>query len=199
MPESSRTTVPLLIALLALCAGSVEAGDSPWFARAKLGQVETDATFGPPVFGRIIDDDDSTAAVELGYRFGRNLALQAAYHDLGEYDALDFPCPPGQICPQALVPVEEATLEVTGVSLSAVPRLPLGERVSLFAKIGVIEWEADLVSDGSGDTLQTFDDHELLGGLGVAYDLPSGLGFQLEVEGFDLDVTTLTAGVGWRF
>lgn len=195
MPRIVRPFALLL--LLALPATVARAGDSPWFARGKFGQAETDAAFGHPGLGRVVDDDDGSAAIELGHRFGPRLSLQAGYHDLGEYETRAIPCPLGVICPEILF--EPATMEVTGVSLAVVPRLPLGERLSLFAKVGAIDWEAELVSDFSGRTIDTFDDVDLLAGAGVAYDLPSGLGFQLEIEGFDLDVLALTAGIGWRF
>lgn len=199
-----RTTRPLLVlAVAAVAAGvalPVRAGDSPWFARAKFGQADVDGSFGKPVFGRRIDDSDGTAAVELGYRFGPHLALQAGYHDLGEYEAMEYPCQLGQPCPDLdEVPFRLATVELTGVSLALVPRLPLGERFSLFGKIGVIDWDADIVADVGGDTIDSFDGQDLLAGVGVGYDLPSGLGFQVEVEGFELDAVALTAGVGWRF
>lgn len=199
MSRSSR--FPAVLALLMLAATAARAGDSPWFARAKFGQAEADAKLGEPVFGRRIDDDDGTAAIELGYRFGPHLAVQAGYHDLGEYEALEYPCPPGDVCPEVggTIPFELATVELTGVSLALVPRLPLGERFSAFAKAGVIDWEAKLVSDVGGRTIDTFDDRDLLLGVGVGYDLPSGLGFQLELEGFELDARALTAGIGWRF
>lgn len=195
MPRTARSlALPLLLALPATAAW---AGDSPWFARGKFGQADADAVLGAAAGGRTVDDEDGSAAVEAGYRFGRHLAVQAGYHDLGEHEALPIPCPPSEICP--LILFEPATAEVTGVSLALVPSLPLGERLSLFAKVGAIDWEAELVSDVSGRTLDTVDDIDLLAGVGVGYDFPSGLLLQLELEGFDLDVLALTAGIGWRF
>ncbi|MEZ5333579.1 MAG: porin family protein [Thermoanaerobaculia bacterium] len=189
-----------VLAVLTLGALPARAGDSPWFARAKFGQADVDAAFGEPVFGRRVDDEDGTAAVELGYRFGPHLAIQAGYHDLGEYEGLELPCPLAQPCPDLdEIPFRLSTVELTGVSLSLVPRLPLGERFSLFGTIGVIDWNADIVADTGGDTIDSFDGQDLLAGVGLGYDLPSGLGFQLELEGFELDAVALTAGVGWRF
>lgn len=197
MPILGRTvSLLLLFSFLPVAAG---AGDSPWFVRGKVGQAQVDATFGEPALGRTVDDDDVTAAAELGRSFGRHLAVQAGYHDFGEYEALEFPCEPGRPCPEVLLPFELATMEITGISLVLVPRLPIGERFSLLGKVGALEWEAELVSDASGRTLETFDDREVLIGIAVAWDFPSGLGLQLEVEGFSLDVAAATAGVAWRF
>jgi len=197
MPILGRTVFLLLF--LSFFPVAVGAGDSPWFVRGKVGQAQVDASFGEPALGRTVDDEDVAAAVELGRSFGRHLAVQAGYHDFGEYEALEFPCEPGRICPEVLVPFELATMEITGVSLVLVPRLPIGERFALVGKVGALEWEAELVSDTSGRTLETFDDREVLIGIGFAWDFPGGLGLQLELEGFSLDVTAATAGIGWRF
>lgn len=190
-----------LLSVLAL-APVARAGDSPWSVRVQAGAVETDATFGPPVLGREIDDDDTTVGVGLAYRFGRHLEARAGYHDLGEHEALPAPCPPGEICPLALdddlVLVAPATAEVDALSLSLVPRLPLGERFSLFAEVGAVHWDVDIESD-AGVEPEGGSGTDLLLGAGAGWELASGLSFEVELAAFDLEARSLTAGVGWRF
>lgn len=211
--------VPAALLAVAVLAGAaaLQAGDRAWYVEAKAGPASLDARFGvrsPKTF----DDDDTSRAVELGYSVNRYLAIQAGFHDLGEFAGGGSPCPEaapfcierlaldtlglcveGRECLQVFAPV---SAEVTGYSLSAIPRWPVGDRLWLFGRVGVLDWETDISHTGSsfgGGRLDSFSDQGLLTGLGVRYAFPKGLGVLLEYQRLDLDFGTANLGVSYRF
>ncbi len=211
----------LLAALVAFAivagAGALQAGDRAWYVEAKAGPASLDARYGA-LAPKVFDDDDAARAVEVGYSVNRYLAIQAGVHDLGEYSGGGSPCPErspvcierlareflglcieGRECLQVFAPV---SAEVSGYSLSAIPRWPVGERLWLFGRVGVLDWETDISHTGSsfgGGRLDSFSDQGVLTGLGVRYAFPKGLGVLLEYQRLDLDFGTANLGVSYRF
>ena len=191
-----------VVATAFLSVSPAAAGDSPWTIAAKVGQASVEGDFGPALSAWRVDDDDTAAAIEVGYRLHRFFGLQAGYHDLGSYAAIDLPCPPETICPlpfeqPRIVPDTPTGADFTGVSLAAVPRWPVTERFSVYAKAGVLAWESDLAwpvapqgDEPSGE--------DLIGGVGALYAFPSGVGLQLEAETTDL-YDQVSLGSSWRF
>jgi hypothetical protein len=196
-----RWTRVFTAATVATLFGSARlpAVDLGWYAQAKAGQASLETRYGPPVFGWVVDDEDTSGGVELGVRIGRHLGLQAGYHDYGRFEGLPAPCPPDQICPLTIVPEVPTRVEVTGISLAAVPRWPLGEHFALFGKVGVIAWDLDLRSRLDGRRVGSRSDRDLLAGVGVEYEFDAGLALLAELEGFELDARSLAVGLGWRF
>lgn len=181
-----------------LAAGPLAAGESRWYVEGKLGQANVRADFGPPLFGWTVDANDAAAAVEVGYTVHRYLGIQAGYRDLGHYEGLPSPCLEGQVCPLAQVVFNPAEAAISGFSLSAVPRWPVSERFSVYGKLGVLEWDADLSPQLSGFPAVGFSGRDLLAGIGAQYTFPKGLGVLLEYESSDfLDGVSL--GASWRF
>ena len=104
------------------------------------------------------------------------------------------------MCVAVVVPVRA---EISGLSLSALPRWPINDRWSVFGRLGVFDWESDVrVVSGSfaAAATQRFDDNrELLAGVGVRYELPGGLGLVVEQRRFDLTGSWASLGASWRF
>jgi OmpA-like transmembrane domain len=196
-------TALLLLAALALAPRPVQAGDSPWYVAAKLGVTDVEQNFGPRVLGWRVDDGDSSAAVEVGYQFHPNFALQAGYRDLGSYPGRVRPCPRGDLCPLTLsgtaliVPVFPRQADFSAVTLAAVPRWPITDRASLYGKLGALFWQSDLERT-QGNPAEEPSGTDLLAGVGGHYEFPSGLGLLVEYEASDL-MSALSAGVSWRF
>ncbi len=187
----------LIAACALLAAAPLMAGDSRWYIAGKLGEASAAAEFGPEILGWFVDGEDTTAVFEIGYEVHRNLAVQAGYHDLGTYTGQPRPCPPGVICPATLVPVHPREVEFKAFSLEAVPQLPLTERVSVYGKLGVLDWDSDVVWF-HGPQGPNPSERELVAGLGARYDFPKGLGVLLEYEDADL-VSAVSVGASWRF
>jgi hypothetical protein len=74
----------------------------------------------------------------------------------------------------------------------------VSERFALFAKAGVLFWDAS-VSARSFGRIETFSGEDLLAGVGARYSFPRGLGLLIEHERVGLDVRSTTVGVRWRF
>ena len=116
----------------------------------------------------------------MGYRINRYVAVQAGYRDLGSYGGSRVPCREGDICPLVLlIPETPVVADITGWSLTAVPRWPIGERLSVFGKVGLFEWDADLSQRFGGGHVESFSEQDLLTGIGVQYAFSKGLGLQL--------------------
>ncbi len=182
------------------------AGDSPWYVAGRFGQVASERNLGPANFGWTVDDEDVAASVEVGYGLHRHLAVQAGYHDLGSHRGTPRPCPPTDPCPLSLaateagllLPLPEVQAELSGYSLALVPRWPVGERVSLYGKVGYIEWDAEVTRPSDGRPVDDFSAGELLLGAGARYEFSSGLGLLLELEDFEL-ARVVSVGASWRF
>jgi len=130
------------------------------------------------------DTDATGFKVIAGWRFLDWLAIEGNYIDFGSGDDT--------------VLGEDIETSADGISLSAVGFLPLGP-VDLFARVGVIDWNADVSVDGLG----SFGDSgtDLTYGLGVQFRILS-ISLRAEYEIFDFDGTDanmLSAGITYTF
>lgn len=206
---------------LVLAGGQAWAGESPWYVAARLGDAAVNARLGSQHPKRL-DDQAGAGAVEVGYAVNRYLAVEFGYQDLGSHAGVGSACRQGDdVCIERLatlglcvegfdctLAVAELEGDVDGFSLALVPSWPLGERLSLRGKVGVIAWDADVaarrgsVFAASGSPTirngELFSGRDLLAGLGLHYSFPNGLGLLLQFETFDLAGTT-SLGVSWRF
>jgi hypothetical protein len=121
-----------------------------------------------------------------GWRFLDWLAVEGNYVDLGSGDDN--------------VLGEKVTSDVNGVSLSAVGFLPIGP-VDLFARVGAINWNADLEAPGL-DIKASDDGTDLTYGVGAQFRVWS-LSVRGEYERFDISnadtVDMFSIGVTWTF
>ena len=121
-----------------------------------------------------------------GWRFLDWLAVEANYVDLGSGDDN--------------VLGREVESDVNGVSLSAVGFLPVGP-VDLFARVGAINWNADLDAPNLGVS-GSDDGTDLTYGVGAQFRVWS-LSVRGEYERFDISdadtVDMFSIGVTWTF
>jgi hypothetical protein len=176
----------LVAAALGLCAGPAFAADNGIYLGASVGQ--SGVSFEDTIEGQDVDFDiDSTGyKAILGWRFLDWLAVEANYVDLGSGDDR--------------VAGTRIESDVSGVALSAVGFLPVGP-VDLFARVGVIDWKADL--DLPEFDLRGSDDGtDLAYGIGAQFRVWS-LGVRAEYERFDISdadtVDMVSLGVTWTF
>jgi len=193
---------PILLTTLffLLAVAPLAASDSRWYLNVKLGQGSLDADLGK-FYPKHFEGDDPTSGFELGFVLHRHLAVQAGYHDLGRYDGFGVSCPEDGACIEIYPPPTSfMTADLSGLSLSLVPRLPLqGDRLTLYGKLGVIDWDRRIDAVGNYGLHETLSDSDLLSGLGVRYGFKNGLGVLAEYERFDFDQESASLGASWRF
>ena len=160
-----------LIAASVLAATPAVAQDTGFYVGAGIGD------FGIDVGG--FDGSDVGYKVFGGYRFIDYLALEVEYLDGGTVEDRGF------------------EIDVSGFNLSAVGILPLGERFDIFAKLGMIFWDADTNGFGS-DSGEDFS-----WGVGGGFRFTDQFGMQLEYQGFEIEdtdtVDMISLGASWQF
>jgi OOP family OmpA-OmpF porin len=167
-----------LAATLALTTLPAVAADNGIYLGASVGQS-----------GLEIDDFDYDASatgykIIAGWRFLDWLAVEGNYVDFGSGDDR--------------VAGTKIETEADGISLSAVGFLPVGP-VDLFARVGAIDWSADLSAPGAGSGSD--DGTDLTYGIGAQFRVWS-LSIRAEYEMFDVsdaDLDMISVGVTWTF
>jgi len=182
------TSVAVVLAASAMMLFSPESkADSGWFLGGSIGQagVEIEDTSGiqPLTF----DEDDFAWKAFGGYNFDLtviNLAIEAGYVNLGS--------PSGDLLG---IPVK---VDVDGFDVFGVFGFNLGP-VGIFAKAGVISWDAEISVDGLGDS---DDGSDPAYGVGAKIAIGS-IDLRAEYELFDIedaeDVSMLSVGLVWTF
>ena len=130
------------------------------------------------------DADATSYKVIAGWRFLDWLAVEGNYIDFGSADDT--------------VSGTRLETDLSGVSLSAVGFLPAGP-VDLFARVGAVDWSADLSAEGFGRDSE--DGTDFTYGVGAQFRVWS-LSIRAEYEVFDFedaDVDMLSVGVTWTF
>ena len=181
-----RKTIIALTAstVFGLAAAPALAVDNGIYLGASVGQsgVSIDESFEGQNFDY---DADSTAFKAIaGWRFLDWLSVEGNYVDLGSGDDT--------------IEGTKFETDVSGISLSAVGFLPVGP-VDLFARVGAINWDADLSSPAG--TISD-DGTDLTYGVGAQFRVWS-LSIRAEYEQFDVDaadtVDLISLGVTWTF
>jgi OOP family OmpA-OmpF porin len=130
------------------------------------------------------DADATGYKLIAGWRFLDWLAVEANYLDFGSGDDT--------------VAGTKIETDADGISLSAVGFLPVGP-VDLFARVGAIDWSADISSPGFGS--EGDDGTDLTYGVGAQFRVWS-LSIRAEYEMFDIsdaDADMISVGVTWTF
>ena len=94
-------------------------------------------------------------------------------------------------------------MELSGVSVSALGAVPIGERFSIFGKIGLFMWDAEARDTTGGLPFSASDEGtDLAFGVGLGYHFTPHLGVRAEWEMLttdDADSSLLSVGLLWRF
>jgi OOP family OmpA-OmpF porin len=172
--------------LLGLASFSSHAVDNGIYLGAGIGQGGVQ--FDERIDGERINFDANDTAYKLiaGWRFLDWLAVEANYVDLGS----------------ASDRIEGINIEtdVSGVSLAALGFLPIGP-VDVFARVGAVNWDADVTARGFGIS-GSDSGTDLTYGAGVQFRVWS-LSIRGEYEVFDISnadtVDLFSIGVTWTF
>jgi len=155
-----------LLGLAALISASANA-DEGLSLGASVGYVNIEDS--DPGFD--FDANDTGYKLFANYEFANRLAIEGGYIDFGNPEDLLLGLP-GEI-------------DASGWNLYGVGNLPLSDGVDLFAKAGIVNWEADSIIDGI--LVDTDDGTALALGLGARWKVGDSFGFRAEVDWFDID------------
>jgi hypothetical protein len=160
-----------------LFSAASHAADTGFYARASIGQADAG-----DFYDLFVDDDDSSLAINFGWRFLPWLAVEAGYNRLGEFNVT---CG-GQVCPAVVLP----PLEIDSVELGLAARVPFGEsRWFGQARLGMHHWDVDMEGPGS--------ENDPYFGLGVGYAFNERFNLSLNFDRYktnELDVDRVGLG-----
>jgi hypothetical protein len=197
MFEKTANTVGLRSKILAATAifavfglGQQALADSGFYLGGSVGDATLAVTIVDEAATGVFEFDESDFAWKAfaGYKFDLpiiKLGIEGGYVDLGN--------------PEAVLLDSTAGLAVTAWDAFGTAGFGLGP-VELFAKVGVISWDAKATLDGISEGGDDGTDPAYGIGLSVAF---SSLEIRAEYELFDVsdvdDLYMLSAGLVWRF
>ena len=184
--QASGAGAILMVAALLLLSAESRA-DSGFYLGGSVGTAVVEIDTGTPVNPVIFDEDDFAWKAFAGYNFDLpiiDLGIEAGYVNLGS--------------PSADIGGIQFAVDTDGFEAFGLLGVNLGP-VGVFAKAGVIAWDAEFTVDG---VTGTDDGTDPAYGIGAKIGLGS-LAFRLEFELFDIedteDVAMVSAGVVWTF
>jgi OOP family OmpA-OmpF porin len=156
----------LLLAVLA-SAGTQAADDG------KGGYVGIGAGEAKTEIDEFIDENDTAYKIFGGWSFNRYIAAEVGYFDGGN--------------PTSTVGTQRLQVDADGFYAAAIGSLPLGDRFSLFARLGYAFYEATASLQAPGIALSESDeDEDLLYGIGATAQFTDAFGVRLELESIDV-------------
>ncbi len=166
---------------LVLMQADAQAEDSGFFVGLGAGEVND----------KVDDFDANGVAIKLfgGYVFNRYFAIEGAYIDAGELkDTVDG---------------VDIAVESDGIVISALGKLPIGEALSVFAKLGYTFYDEKVSArQGSLRFSENNSDEDLLYGAGAELLLGQKILLRAEYEVVDVanaDFNILSASAAFRF
>lgn len=161
-----------------------------------LGQsdYDDDITSGLITSGSV-DGSDTGFKIFGGYRFTPHVGAELALVNFGtaRYSGDFFG-----------TPVTGGKIDVWGYNVSAVLSFPLGQRASVFGKLGLFLWESEVndVTGGApfGETVRGWDGGSF--GIGAAWSLAHRLSARVEWELFPIgssDARLFSVGLQYNF
>jgi OmpA-OmpF porin, OOP family len=197
MKSNTKVALASLIAagivLVAPISGFAQAmQDRGWYVGGSLGQskvhIDTGslasdlASVGINTTGFSTDEKDTGWKIFGGYKFNRNFAVEAAYMDLGDFNArTTATLPPLVPTPTPLT----LTFKVKELfNIAAVGILPITNQVSVFGKLGGYRAKTELRASAVSTASNSDTNTDFFFGLGVGYDFTRNLGIRAEWEKF---------------
>ena len=138
-------------------------------------------SFGIDVGG--FDGSDTGFKVFGGYGFNQYFGVDLEYLDGGTVEDRGF------------------EIDVSGFNASVTGAWPVTEQFDVFAKLGMLFWDADFDVPGEGSDSDSGEDFSW--GVGAGYDFTDNLGARIEYQGFEIEdtdtVDLISASVVWKF
>jgi len=141
--------------------------------------------------GGTLDEDGTGTKLYGGYSFNKYFAAEASVYNFAEASVGAVETSPGS---GSFVSAE---VSMKGVGAYAVGMYPVSKEVNLMAKLGVLNWDADL---RFGNTSGTNDGTDAAYALAASYAFTKELLVTAEWESFDSDNPELSMfSLGFRF
>jgi OOP family OmpA-OmpF porin len=123
------------------------------------------------------DESDTAYKVFGGFSFNQYFALEAAYLDSGN--------------PSMAIGTASVDASITGLNMSLVGRIPIGDSFALFGKLGYASYKWEVRGRLNGNTLLSEDgsDSDMSYGFGASFTI--GKRFVLGAEYEVIDITDL--------
>lgn len=181
-----KTQSIIAAVILAAMTPVIAVADSGVYVAASVGQAELSEDFD----GFDVDTDSTAFRVTLGWRFNDYFAIDAGYNNFGRFDQ-SFDTDGA---------ITEVSLKADGFTFGGVGTLPVGERLSLFARAGVFFWDGD--ADINSVTAATPEDTNLYFSAGARFALTERLSAMVDGSRYELGGTSSTVvsvGLEFRF
>lgn len=191
LPAATTGALALVMLLTATPAGA----QRELYVGFHLGRTDVEVK-ADDALDQVLDGDGNSRVYEVGFRFSDNFAVEAGYHDLSEVDGVIRPCAEGVACSD--IPIRG---KINVLSVAIVPQYPITSRISVFAKVGLVSWGADLEDalDDFDVALDDLDDEDLVYGVGAEFQLLGRLSLVGRYESIGGDIETLSVGVRLGF
>src|SRR6185503_6613167 len=166
-----RLGLTALAALALMAATAAQADTQPGFyAGAGIGstKVGDDDLSG-------VDDSDTGFKIFGGYTFTENWGVEVSYFDFGEASVS--------------AGNSSASVGITGLSASAVGRLPVNDMFAVYGKLGFASYDVDAKFNiaGFGRGSASDSDSDLIYGVGGALSFGGNFEARLEYEALNVD------------
>jgi OmpA-OmpF porin, OOP family len=166
-----RLGLTALAALALMAATAAQADTQPGFyAGAGIGSTKV----GDDISG--VDDSDTGFKIFGGYTFTENWGVEVSYFDFGEASVS--------------AGGSSASVGVTGLSASAVGRLPVSDMFAVYGKLGFASYDVDLDFNnvpGFGSGHLSDSDSDMIYGIGGALSFGGNFEARLEYEALNVD------------
>ena len=181
------------LALLSLAVTPALAGE--FYVGGALGQASTDVPGATSGSGVTVDDSSTGYKVFGGYNVAKYFSVEGAYVDGASVkmntDDQQF----------------SSTFDTSGFAFRAMGVLPLREKLSLFADLGMYMWDGDAtVSDGFSTASGSTDGTDPVYGIGMGWQAMKNGKVRVEIEryttsseGVDVDTDMISVGFAYNF
>ncbi|MXW01072.1 MAG: porin family protein [Holophagales bacterium] len=195
MPRFLPAATTGALAVVMLLTASPAAAEREFYVGFHLGRTDVEVN-ADDALDQILDGDGNSRAYEIGFKFNDNFAVEAAYHDLSEVDGAVRPCAEGVPCSD--IPIRG---KINVLSVAIVPQYAITGRISVFAKVGIVSWGADLEDalDDFDVTLDDLDEEDLVYGVGAEFQLLGRLSLVGRFESIGGDIETVSVGARLGF
>lgn len=134
-----------------------------------------------------MDDSDTALGINVGYQFNTYWGVELGYADLGAYDfTLGYA---GES--------DVVTFELSAPYIAAVGTLPITDKFSVSARVGVFEGSIDATAPGVGSESIDMDSETYLGA-SLNYSFSDSVTVQLRHDNFE-DVSLTGLGLKFNF
>ncbi len=196
---STYISVSLIVASFAFANNSNAASypDPYPYVGFSIGQATIqDACDSSAISVVSCEDSDTSFKVYGGAKTHRNFAFEVAYIDMGEVVITDN--------------INTQTIEATGLNSSVFGIIPASNNVDVFAKVGLMYWEAKKFSSGTfNGTIASSEGMDMTFGFGANFGVSRTFALRVEFENFrrvggekttgESGVTLLTLGAALYF